>query len=621
MNKIKNAPQVKVKNTFPLTNSWTKIYGFGKGWGMTRVNVLATLEEAAAFFWHFESRAHADVTGDTERSIVETRGDFFKVVQRRQKLGSKHGGIHHEREFFNEMSLHKINEDTIVILMEPMHDLAVSRIRRKQRHEAEIAKERVAARFTRKGEKTTKIEYVTELELGIFVSKLATRFCLERHLDEATEIERFFVFQADLEHMTEKIGEALGHDMVWDGGRLGGHHSRNERTKHVEEVITKSKALSAIRVKYPWIVILMQRATEGALAANYSISTKLECLGEEEARIIGNNLMPALKSRKVVNAGIDLWMGQNRAINELLDEFPWMRALFQALGQGVVKTAPWGMMWRVTVGAALSTIDLVTDIYITYMFWKERGEKGIFFRCSMMMLIVSVMLMVSITILQHHKRGLKRVSIEVFPVILGLKPAVDAFRVASCAKIEEGQIFEPLVEMAYIKGVEMFAEAIPGVIIQLAAILSTDGSDGSRVSKAAILSLASSALTTGFISATLSYDMDTDPRRRISNPEFYGYVPNNATRRTVVFFSMLLLCSVMLCIRALTLVLLGLASVTGALLYIFFDYGLHLLFKIACGDFFYWLPIKGYWEYIVSALVRALTKVISDFTSCGECHY
>ena len=33
------------------------------------------------------------------------------------------------------------------------------------------------------------------------------------------------------------------------------------------------------------------------------------------------------------------------------------------------------------------------------------------------------------------------------PVVVGLKPAVDAFRVASGAKIEENQAFGPLAEM------------------------------------------------------------------------------------------------------------------------------------------------------------------------------
>ena len=73
----------------------------------------------------------------------------------------------------------------------------------------------------------------------------------------------------------------------------------------------------------------------------------------------------------------------------------------------------------------------------------------------------------------------------------------------------------------------MFAEAIPGVIIQLSAILSAG-----VASPAAIVSLAISALTAGFTSATISFDMDTDTMQRKNNPEFYGFVPDSARRRT-----------------------------------------------------------------------------------------
>ena len=37
-------------------------------------------------------------------------------------------------------------------------------------------------------------------------------------------------------------------------------------------------------------------------------------------------------------------------------------------------------------------------------------------------------------------------------------------------------------------------------------------------------------LTTGFTAATLSYDFDTDPKKRAKNSEFYGYVPDSAKK-------------------------------------------------------------------------------------------
>ena len=53
----------------------------------------------------------------------------------------------------------------------------------------------------------------------------------------------------------------------------------------------------------------------------------------------------------------------------------------------------WGLKLRVFIGAALSTIDLITDIYITHMFWKDGKE--MFFRSSIAMICSSMFIMVS----------------------------------------------------------------------------------------------------------------------------------------------------------------------------------------------------------------------------------
>ena len=64
--------------------------------------------------------------------------------------------------------------------------------------------------------------------------------------------------------------------------------------------------------------------------------------------------------------------------------------------------------------------------------------------------------------------------------------------------------------------------------------------------------------------------------------------------------------------------MLGLVSQRAALLYVCFDMGLYLLFKIVRGDFFYWLPLNGLLEIVVSAVVRVIAKVIVDYTSNGK---
>ena len=122
-------------------------------------------------------------------------------------------------------------------------------------------------------------------------------------------------------------------------------------------------------------------------------------------------------------------------------------------------------------------------------------------------------------------------------------------------------------------------------------------------------SVAVSAITTGFASATISYDWDTDPAKREETSDFYGYIPAKASKRTVVFVSMLLFTAGMLLIRCTTIVLLGLMGGSWAFLYIGADLGLYLLVKILSGDFWYWLPVGGKMEILSSILLLSLIHI------------
>jgi hypothetical protein len=181
--------------------------------------------------------------------------------------------------------------------------------------------------------------------------------------------------------------------------------------------------------------------------------------------------MPCLKSRKVIKAGVDMWRLQNRAVGELFEEFPWMEGMFVEIGKGVVKSAPWGLFFRVTVGAVTSIFDLLTDVYVTYMFWSDK--KYGYFKASLASLAVSIGIQMLLVWGQNRKVGtmrMMRMMREWFPILIRFKPAIDAYRVAKGEKQEAGQAIDALTELTMMKCVEMFAEAIPGVIIQLMAI-------------------------------------------------------------------------------------------------------------------------------------------------------
>jgi hypothetical protein len=619
----------KVKGAFPLSDTWIKVEEMGKGRGKTTVTVRASLEEAAAYFWDFESRVHQETTGDVERVVKEKKGAWEVVVRRRQKLESKHGGIHSDREFWYVMKLHKVDENIIVVTMEPLinevkrltqiggiiRSLTSKLSTKTKTTNSRKSTQEVTIRFTKRGENETKVEFVTNVELGKNLSVEATKSTLERHLDEAAEVEHYFIDLVPLKEMSKQVGEALGADLVWDGGQLGGAHLRKDRERHVEEVCNKNVALREVVKKYPWFVTLLKRARLCEFSSNSSQSTKLECVEEKEARVIGKNLMPCLKSRKVIEAGVDMWRLQNRAVGELFEEFPWIEGMFVEIGKGVVKTAPWGLFFRVTVGAVTSMFDLLTDVYVTYMFWSD--EKYGYFKASLASLAVSIGLQMLVVYAQNRKLGMLRVLREWFPIIIGFKPAVDAYRVAKVEKQETGQAIDALGEMTYMKAIEMFAEAIPGVIIQLMAIATSEV----KVSRAAWLSLIVSALTTGFASATISYDFDTDPVKRDQVPDFYGYVPANPTKRSIIFVSMMLFSASMLVTRSMTIVVLGLLGGRWASLYVGADLVLYLLVKVVRGDFWYWVPVGGNAEIVTSITARVNAKVVTDFTSIVQARH
>jgi hypothetical protein len=283
--------------------------------------------------------------------------------------------------------------------------------------------------------------------------------------------------------------------------------------------------------------------------------------------------------------------------------------MLETISYRLLEEVPWGLKARVTVGAFTSMADLLTDVYVTYMFWSDK--KYGYFKASLASLAASIGFQMLCVWGINKRLGFKKVLREWFPILIGFKPAVDAYRVAKGEKQEALQAIDALTELTVMKCTEMFAEAIPGVIIQLMAIATND----KDVADAAWVSLIVSALTTGFASATISYDFDTDPVKREQVPDFYGYVPANPANRSIIFVSMTLFSACMLVIRCMAIVVLGLLGGKWVSFYIGADLVLYLLAKFVRGDFWYWAPVGGNGEIVMSIFSRILVKVVTDFTS------
>ena len=227
---------------------------------------------------------------------------------------------------------------------------------------------------------------------------------------------------------------------------------------------------------------------------------------------------------------------QNKAIRELFEKHEVLEVAFVAMAHEVIRTAPWGLMWRVGLGAVLSVIDVATDLNVTLSFRNGGEAQAIYYHAMFVSLGLSWGLQLWLTIAQNKGRGGSALAKELFWTVLFLKSPRDAFKVrvaerwwncggwcrridqkllilspfpnlqvANGVKQEKGALVDPLLELTGSKCVELFTEGLPAVAIQVAAAV-FKGS----ISQMELLSLIISIVMSGFTSAQISYDFDTE---------------------------------------------------------------------------------------------------------------
>jgi hypothetical protein len=122
---------------------------------------------------------------------------------------------------------------------------------------------------------------------------------------------------------------------------------------------------------------------------------------------------------------------------------------------------------------------------------------------------------------------------EMLVTLTGLRPAFDAWRVASGQEQLKGEIYPAATMLAITKLMELAFEAVPGGALQAYA-LAKAVDEGADVSTTSIGSIIVSALCVGFQCASIVFDSDTDVAYRRKEPDYYGMVPRGV-RGSVVF--------------------------------------------------------------------------------------
>ena len=226
-------------------------------------------------------------------------------------------------------------------------------------------------------------------------------------------------------------------------------------------------------------------------------------------------------------------------------------------------------------------------------------------------MIASCYVVQALTIyLQWRGVSLQRTLYEMMLLVLSLKPGFDAYRVASHAPSNTGNIMTNHEEMICMKVAELFFEQLPGIVIQFWAFMKA-----THKRPFAVFSVVLSILSASFTTTTLVYDKDVRVANRLAS-SFYGMFRDSAKDRFVSFVALWVMTvayTASMCHILSLLIFVGSSELI--LYYLVADIVIYLLYKSLRRDFFYWLPISGAFQYVVSFLARAIVKAVSNMTA------
>jgi len=344
------------------------------------------------------------------------------------------------------------------------------------------------------------------------------------------------------------------------------------------------------------------------------METNIKDWGVEECRRCGSSLATFIRNRQTGPAAIEAWRHHYKQLDILFDEVDGFNDFVLVLAYNTTRDSIYGTVYRVSVGALLSFLDVVTDLYVLSTYYSS--DELIFEANALLgMILTGIFIQICFVFVQYQSKSLKIRLVEALVTLICLRSIVDAFRVSKNHKDDE-VVLDCLSELLVNRGIELATESIPGVVLQLYVWLTNPSDAGSY----AIASILISAMTTGYNSALISFDMDIDiPHRRVQ-PTFFGYIPDDSGLRGRCFILIMLMGAVQNVNRSVGCVLL-LTSKTR-LLAIFLiggEISLYLLYKIMRGDYFWHFRIVGKLSFFVSFLQRVCVKIICDFT--GNLHF
>ena len=185
-----------------------------------------------------------------------------------------------------------------------------------------------------------------------------------------------------------------------------------------------------------------------AIASTVNVTNNpLASLTEEDLSLLGQLLAPLIVSESTSVAAVDQWIQRYPALGELDVAHAWFRPLVYEIAKKLKADMSWGANRRLYVGAALSMLDMGTDVNMVVVYWNTPGMEGTG-DILLNFLLANVAWQLLIVISQNYKAPWRVLFWEILYVLTCTKVGVDVYRVASGAKRETYQTFGAAAELS-----------------------------------------------------------------------------------------------------------------------------------------------------------------------------
>ena len=519
----------------------------------------------------------------------------------------------HHRVFHSQFSLSPFTDREFVmscIFEKQSSKQCIIIVRQTHHKNAPLTTDKVRAettrvfRLTEVGRNKTKFEVIFCIDLkGFFPPFVTEKFVIPISMATPLRAQTYFLQiqrKGDFDEGGED-GRLLG-QLLMDS-LLGSH----DFDVALSKFFRRTAVLREASASHLWFELFIGQVAQNNLRPAFKINTPLDDITDDDAKKIGSSFALTLMSSLAPASAVDEYIYSYPALQQLDERVHVFRPFLLGIAICLLRKADWGMNMRVGFGAGISVADMISDIYMIYEFLTTGHARAAV--ASIMFVSINLSVQLVLVYAQNRRKSRRAIFYAMLLVLSCAKPGVDAYLIIMGEEKDPFANFDIMTEMTFCKIFELVLEAIPSGVLQLTIFVTSD-----TKTLPALISLFLSAASTGYTSATLSYDHDTSVVKRRETPSSWGMVPDQG--RGFVFFLMFVLSTLQVVSKVFATALLALTNPRWLAIWFATDLGLFYSFKIATRDFVHYTRgFDGVMKYVLACFARLGEKIGADF--CG----